>query len=84
MSDLCHRRRRRIDDLRLAQLVGRLHNLGPRPTLELFREIIAAHNIGHDVVERLETYAVLDPEVVDALGGKTTQPPPLHKVDVAA
>jgi hypothetical protein len=48
-------------EARFRHLAEHLHQLGPRPTYELLREIAA-------VVERLERYAALTPEVVHAVG----------------
>jgi hypothetical protein len=54
-----------IPDVRLQYLAARLHELGPRSTYELFRELAA----GADLFIRLEAYARLDPDIVQALGG---------------
>ena len=53
-------------EARFRHLAEHLHRLGPRPTYELLREIAA----GADVVERLERYAALTPEVVHAVGAE--------------
>ena len=53
-----------IPDVHLQYLVARLHELGPRPLYELFRELAA----GADLFARLEIYARLNPESVRALG----------------
>ena len=54
-----------IPDVRLRHLVGRVHDLGPRPLYELFRELIA----GADPLPRIERYAELDAGFIQALGG---------------
>ena len=53
------------DDAELRRLVERLSQLGPRPTYELLREILA----GADLASRLKRYAALDPAIVKYLGG---------------
>jgi hypothetical protein len=55
---------RSIPLVRLQYLAARLHALGPRPTYELLRELAA----GADLLNRLEVYARLDPDMVRALG----------------
>lgn len=55
---------------RLRLLAGRLHDLGPRSTYELLRELLD----GADVLERLEIYAALDPATVRAVGGDAMPP----------
>jgi hypothetical protein len=51
--------------LRLRYLAAHLHQLGPRSTFELLAEAVQ----GEPLLERLEVYARLDPEIVHALGG---------------
>jgi hypothetical protein len=53
-----------ISEIRFQNLSAHLHRLGPRPTFELLKEVAR----GADVVERLERYARLDPDLVEALG----------------
>jgi len=50
---------------RLMRLAAQLHELGPRATYELFLELIE----GAPLMERLEVYCRLDPDVLRALGG---------------
>jgi hypothetical protein len=51
--------------VRLKYLARRLRALGERPVFECLHEI----ECGADLRERLERYAWLDPDVVEALGG---------------
>ena len=53
-----------VPDARLRRLARHLHQLGERSVYELMREIIA----GRDPVLRLEVYAQLDADIVEALG----------------
>lgn len=52
-------------DIRLQQLARRVHELGPRPLYELFRELVA----GADPTSRIEVYAGLNAEIIQAFGG---------------
>jgi hypothetical protein len=56
---------------RLKYLARRLRALGERPVFECLHEI----ECGADLRERLERYAWLDPDVVEALGGSHFGPP---------
>jgi hypothetical protein len=53
-----------VPDARLRRLARHLTRLGERSVYEILREIIA----GRDPVLRLEVYAQLDPDIVEALG----------------
>jgi len=53
-----------VPNARLRRLARHLHQLGERSVYELIREIIA----GRDPVLRLEVYAELDPDLLEALG----------------
>ena len=68
---------RSIPLVRLQYLAGRLHALGPRPTYELLRELAA----GADLLNRLEVYARLDPDMVRALGADVLSIDYLYLVD---
>jgi hypothetical protein len=54
----------------LRQLASHLHHLGPRPVFELLAEVAQ----GAPLIERLERYAQLDPEIVHAVGGDVLPP----------
>ena len=65
----------------LQQLTNCLHDLGPRPVLEILYEICVARDIPiADLLERLGRYPRLDPSVVKALGGDRFPTLPLHEV----
>src|SRR5262245_59547827 len=61
-----------IPVVRFQRLAAQLHALGPRPTYELLKEIAA----GAPLLERLETYAGLDPNIVRSLGADRMSPLP--------
>ena len=64
-----------IYDARFRRLVERVHDLGPRPTTELLKELIGTDDgLRADALFLLERYAALDPEIVRALGGDTFPP----------
>jgi hypothetical protein len=56
--------------VRLRYLAAHLHQLGSRPIFELLAEVAQ----GAPLIERLEVYARLDPEIVHALGGDEMPP----------
>ena len=51
--------------VRLRYLAGRIHALGPRPLFELLCEL----STSSAVLARFETYAALDPEILDRFDG---------------
>jgi hypothetical protein len=55
---------------RLRCLASRLHELGERPLYELLRELLS----GQELLETLERYARLDPDVIRALGADRLPP----------
>jgi hypothetical protein len=59
-----------VPDARLRRLARHLHQLGERNVYEILREIIA----GRDPVLRLEAYAALDPDIVEAIGADRLPP----------
>ena len=69
-------------ELRLARLADQLHELGPRAVFELLREVLGAHAIADDTLERLERYAKLDPVTVALVGARDIPRPPLHEVSL--
>ena len=82
-----HRRNRRdlqcsarLDSPRLERMVERVHALGPRPLGEMLAEI--AHRTGQHVrvVDLVEEYAQLDPDLLRFLGGDSFAPMPLEVV----
>lgn len=72
-----------VDPVRLQYLAAHLYSLGPRPTFEFIREITTGADpmISRlEVYARLEAYARLDPDTVDALGGRDF-PPRMFLID---
>ena len=67
-------------DIRRARLVARLHELGPRPILELLTEVALEHHLGDDIEVRLERYGRLDPRTVALVGGRRLPKPSLLAV----
>ena len=59
---------------RMEHAATRLHQLGPRPVLELLLEIAAEHDCMTDVAERLDSYSRMTPRVVQAIGANTLPP----------
>ncbi len=69
-----------VADLRVRRQVLRLHRLGPRVTAELLAEIGAERGITTIINQKLERYAELDPEALEATGGDRFWPAPLREV----
>jgi hypothetical protein len=65
---------------RFRRLTLRLHALGRRPVGELLIELAAAHGIGDDVLDRLEKFAEIDEQILDAYDGRRWPPVPLEVV----
>ncbi len=70
-----------VADLRFRHQVLRLHRLGPRAVAELLAEIGAERSIQTVIDKKLDTYAELDPEALEATGGDGFWQSPLHGVD---
>ena len=69
-----------VADIRFRRQVLRLHRLGPRATAELLAEIGAERSITTIIDRKLDTYAALDPEAIEAAGGDKFWPVPIHEV----
>jgi hypothetical protein len=69
-----------VADLRFRRQVERVHALGPRTVGELPAELGSERGITSIVDQKLDTYAGLDPEAIEATGGDDFWPPPLHEV----
>ena len=69
-----------VADLRFRRKVQRLHGLGPRILAELLAEIAAERNIWVIVEQKLDTYAEIDPDALDAVNGNKFWPTPLHEL----
>ena len=69
-----------VADLQFRRQVQRLHRLGPRVTGEFLAEIGAERSITTIIDRKLDTYAELDPNALEATGGDDFWPAPLHEV----
>ncbi len=67
-----------VADLRFQRKVIRLHQQGPRVLGEYLAEL--GVDIGTIIDRKLDTYAELEPEVLEAAGGDTFSPVPIHGV----
>ena len=70
-----------IADLRRQRHVQKLHRLGPRVIDALLIEIGAERSIMTLIERKIEVYAELEPEVLEAAGGDKFWQPPLRGVD---
>ncbi len=69
-----------VADLRFRRQVLRLYRLGPRATAELLAEIGAERSITTIIDRKLDTYAAIDPEAIEAAGGDEFWPLSIHEV----
>ena len=69
-----------VGGLRFRRQVEHLHRLGPRATAELLAEIGAERGITTIIDRKLERYAELEPETLEAAGGDRFWPAPVHEV----
>ena len=70
-----------VADLRFRRQVQRLHQLGPRVLGEYLAELGVERDIGTIIDRKLDTYAELDPETLQAAGGDDFWQPPIHGID---
>ncbi len=69
-----------VADLRFRRKVQRVHRLGDRVFGELLAEIGAERGITTIIDQKLERYAELEPETLEAAGGDDFWQPPIHEV----
>ena len=69
-----------VADLAFRRKVELLHSLGPRVTAELLAEIAAERGIQTVIDQKLDRYAELDPEAIEATCADGFSPIPLHEV----
>ncbi len=69
-----------VSDLRFRRRIQKLHALGPRPIAEFLGELGAERSIRSIIDRKLERYAALDPEALEATGGNDFWPAPIHEV----
>ncbi len=70
-----------VADIKFRQHVQQVHRLGDRIFGELLAEIGAERGIMTIIDRKLERYAGLEPEALEATGGDRFWQPPLHGVD---
>ena len=69
-----------VAQLRFRRQVERVHALGPRVLAELLAEIAVERSIRVIVERKLDRFAGLDPDALNATGGDQFPPTPLHLV----
>ena len=69
-----------VSDIGFRRVVKRLHRLGPRVLAEFLAELAAERNIRVIVERKVNKYASLDPEALQATAGNSFSPLPLHQV----
>ena len=70
-----------VADLRFRRQVQRVHDRGVRVVAELLAEIGAERSIQTVIDQKLDTYADLDLEALEATGGDKFWPAPLNMVE---
>ncbi len=70
-----------VANMRFRRQVLRLHRLGPRITAEFLAEIGAERSIQTVIDQKLNTYADLDLEALEATGRDKFWPAPIHGVE---
>ena len=69
-----------VADLRFRRQVIRLHRQGPRAVGEFLAGLGAERDIATIIDRKLEHYAELDAEVLEAVGGGDFPSAPIHEV----
>ncbi len=69
-----------VSDLKFRGQVIRLHRQGPRAVGEFLAGIGAERGITTIIDQKLERYAELEPETLEAAGGDDFWQPPIHEV----
>ncbi len=69
-----------VADMRFRHRAQRLHRLGPRAVGKILAELGAERSIMTIIDQKLDTYAELDPETLEATGGDGFWPAPLREV----
>ena len=69
-----------VADLKFRRQVERVHALGARVTAELLAELGAERSIQTIIDRKLDTYAALDPEAIEAAGADRFGSLPIHEV----
>ena len=71
-----------VADLRFRRQVIRLHRQGPRVLGEYLAELGVERDIGTIIDQKLDAYAELGPEALEAAGGDRFWPLPLYKTQL--
>ena len=69
-----------VADLRFRRKVIRLHRQGPRVLSELLAELSVERDIGTIIDQKLDRYVEIEPKALQATGGDTFSPVPIHGV----
>ena len=69
-----------VAGLEFREQIKRVHALGARALGELLAELGTERSIMPAIHEKLERYASIDPQALQALGGDTFPPTPLYEV----
>ncbi len=69
-----------VADLRFRRKVQRLHNLGPRAVGELLAEVGAERGVQTIIEQKLDRYAEIDPDALEAAGGDKFWPAPVRNI----
>ncbi len=69
-----------VSNLKFRRRVQQVHQLGDRVLGEFLAEIGAERGIQTVIDKKLERYAELDPEAIEATGGDKFWPVPIHEV----
>ena len=70
-----------VADLRFRRQCQRLHALGNRAMAEFLAELGAERGIQTVIDRKLDTYAEIEPEILEAAGGDGFWPVPLREVE---
>ena len=70
-----------VADLRFRRQVIRLHRQSPRAVGEFLAGLGAERDIATIIDQKLDAYAEIEPEVLQAAGGDDFWPAPIHGVE---
>ena len=68
-----------VADLKFRRQVIRLHRQGPRAVGEFLAEIGAEFSVQTPIDKKLDIYAEIDPEILEAAGGDEFWPAPIRE-----
>ncbi len=69
-----------VGHLPFQRKIERFHHLGPRVLGEMLAELGAERSIMTAIIQMIERYIELNPEVLEAAGGDDFSPIPIHQV----